>query len=135
MGFSAVTPTGEQVPRCHSRCGNASRALRGGLLLLCCGLIAGGVPLAAAAGPFERGMQWAPMVQDRRSPPSPQREAERSQPQREMRTPGDPDRGRMQPDERRQLRRDIQDAGREIYRPPQHERRDERRDARRSERR
>ncbi len=132
MRFSAVTPTGEQVPRCLPRSGKSSRTLRGGLLLLCCGLIAGGVPLAAAAGPFERGMQWAPMVQDRRSQPSPpQREAERSQPQREMRTPGDPDRGRMQPDERRQLRRDIQDAGREIYRLPQHERRD----ARRSERR
>ncbi len=131
MGFSAVTPTGEPAPRCLARFGKPSRTLRDGLLLLCCGLIAGGVPLAAAADPFERGMQWAPLVQNRRSQPGPQREAERSPPQRETRTPGDPDRGRMQPDERRQLRRDIQDAGREIYRPPQHERRD----ARRSERR
>jgi hypothetical protein len=131
MGFSAVTPTGEQAPRCLPRCGKASRLQRDGLLLLCCGLIAGGIPLAAAAGPFEGGMQWAPLVQDQRSRPGPQREAERPAPQRETRNPGEPERGRMQPDERRQLRRDIQDAGREIYRPPQHERRD----ARRSERR
>jgi hypothetical protein len=36
-----------------------------------------------------------------------------------MRDPGDmPREGRMSPDERRQLRRDINDAGRELYREP-----------------
>lgn len=38
---------------------------------------------------------------------------------RDMRDPGDmPREGRMSPDERRQLRRDINDAGRELYREP-----------------
>jgi len=131
MEFSAVAPTGERAPRCLPRCSKPSRTLRDGLLLLCCGLIAGGVPIAAAAGPFERGMEWAPSVQNQRSQPSPQREAERPQPQRDTRAPSDADRGRMNPDERRQLRRDIQDAGREIYRPAQQERRDARRSGRR----
>jgi hypothetical protein len=131
MKFSAVAATGEQVPSRLPRYGKRSRTLRDGLLLLCCGLIAGGVPIAATAGPFERGMGWAPSVQDQRSRPGPQREAERPAPQRDMRVPGDADRGRMNPDERRQLRRDIQDAGREIYRPAQPERRDARRSGRR----
>jgi len=58
---------------------------------------------------------------DRRTPQrevdrrTPQREAERPVPQRETRVPGEADRGRMSPDERRQLRRDIQDAGKDIY--------------------
>jgi hypothetical protein len=38
---------------------------------------------------------------------------------RDMRNPGEVPRGdRMSPDERRQLRRDINDAGRELYREP-----------------
>jgi hypothetical protein len=37
----------------------------------------------------------------------------------------------MNPEERRQLRRDIQDAGKDIYRPAQQERRDGRRSGRR----
>jgi hypothetical protein len=38
---------------------------------------------------------------------------------RDVRNPGDMPRGdRMSPDERRQLRRDINDAGRELYREP-----------------
>jgi hypothetical protein len=38
---------------------------------------------------------------------------------REMRGPGEMPHGqRMSPDERRQLRRDINDAGRDLYREP-----------------
>ena len=47
----------------------------------------------------------------------PQRGSESPMPQRELRGPPEADRGRMNPDERRQLRRDIQDAGRDIYHP------------------
>ncbi len=40
------------------------------------------------------------------------------------------DRGRMSADERRQLRRDIQDAGKDIYRPARQRRGDLRRSGR-----
>lgn len=63
--------------------------------------------------------------------PAPQREADRLMPQRDTRGTGEADRGRMSPDERRQLRRDIQDAGRDIYHParqaPEESRRSRRR--------
>ena len=93
-------------------------------LIACLGLIAAAMANTAAADPFERGMGFRLLVQDQRSLPAPQREADRSAPQREaerfapareVRAPGDADRGRMHPDERRQLRRDIQDAGKDIY--------------------
>jgi len=85
------------------------------LRMLCLALIAAAGASAAAADPFERGMVFRPFVQDQRPRPEPQRAAERSAPQRETRAPGETDRGRMNPDERRQLRRDIQDAGKDLY--------------------
>lgn len=84
--------------------------------VLCLGLIAAASANPAAADPFERGMGFGPMVQDKRQRPEPKRAAERPAPQRETPAPGETDRGRMSPDERRQLRRDIEDAGKDIYR-------------------
>lgn len=83
--------------------------------MLCLGLFAVAGVNAAAADPFERGMGFRPLVQDQRPRPEPPREADRPAPQRETRAPGEADRGRMSPDERRRLRRDIQDAGKDIY--------------------
>ncbi len=103
--------------------------------ILCLGLIAAVSANPAAADPFERGMGLRPMVQDKRPRPEPKRAAERPAPQRvekpapqrETPAPGEADRGRMSPDERRQLRRDIEDAGKDIYRrdrpPPRREQR------------
>jgi hypothetical protein len=93
-------------------------------LIACLGLIAAAIANPVAANPFERGMGFRLLVQDQRPQPAPQREADRSAPSREadrfapardVRAPGDADRGRMNPDDRRQLRRDIQDAGKDIY--------------------
>lgn len=97
-------------------------------LAVCCSLIAAVAAGPATAGPFERGMGFRPFAQVQQGPrPEPQRDAARPEPQRDMRAPGDAERGRMSPDERRQLRRDIQDAGRDIYRrappPPRREQR------------
>ena len=99
--------------------------------ILCCGLIAAGGAGPALAAPYGEGMGFPPLVQDQRPRPEPQREAQRPAPQRDLRGSGDAGRGRMNPEERRQLRRDIQDAGKDVYPPaPQG-----RGDARRSERR
>ncbi len=82
------------------------------------------VLLAAAfalpAGAFAQGMGFRLPVQDQRSQPAPQRGAEQPMPQRDMRGMGEGERGRgrMSPEERRQLRQDIQDAGKDIYRAP-----------------
>ena len=93
-------------------------------LVLGWSLMAAAAAIPAAAAPFGSGANFRPFMQsqpswrgsqrevDRRTP---QREAERPVPQRETRVPGEADRGRMSPDERRQLRRDIQDAGKDIY--------------------
>lgn len=102
------------------------------LLIFCFGLIAVAGANPAAADPFDRRMGFRPYVQDQRARPEPQRGADRRSPQRDMdrrgaaadrvapqretRAPADADRGRMSPDERRQLRRDIEDAGKDIYR-------------------
>jgi len=115
-------------------------------LVLGWGLIAAAAAIPAAAAPFGSGANFRPFMQsqpswrgpqreaDRRGPQreadrrAPQREADRPAPQRETRAPGAADRGRMSPDERRQLRRDIQDAGRDIYhRDRQAPRREQRR--------
>ncbi len=85
------------------------------LPMFCVGLIAAASATPAAADPFERGLGFRPFVQDQRPRPEPQRDADRPAPRRETRAPGEADRGRMSPDERRQLRRDIQDAGKDIY--------------------
>lgn len=93
-------------------------------LVLGWGLIAAVAAIPAAAAPFGSGANFRPFMQNQRTWPGPQREAGRPGPQRDaaspvpqrdMRGPGEADRGRMSPDERRQLRRDIQDAGRDIY--------------------
>ena len=99
--------------------------------IVCCGLIAAGSAGPALAAPFERGMGFRPMVQEQRPRPAPQRGADRVMPQRDMRGADRNDRGRMSPEERRQLRQDVQDAGKDIYRrdrqPPPDRRRSERR--------
>ena len=84
-------------------------------LAICCILIAAIAANAAVAGPFEQEMRFRPFVQAQRPRPEPQRAAARPEPQRDLRGLGEADRGRMSPDERRQLRRDIQDAGKDIY--------------------
>ena len=98
------------------------------LAVCCCGLIAAGGANPALAAPYERGTGFAPPVQDQRPRPGRQREAEKPAPQREPPGPGDADRGRMSPEERRQLRRDIRDAGKDLY---QRERQTPRRSGRR----
>ena len=80
-----------------------------------CSLIAAAAANAAVAGPFGQGTGFRPFVQAQAPRPEPRREAERPAPQRDARGSGEADRGRMNPDERRQLRRDIQDAGKDIY--------------------
>lgn len=100
---------------------------------VCCGLIAAGS--ASPSLVFGQGAGFSPMVQNERpgtgAGPGREREAEKAAPQRDLRAPGEADRSRMSPDERRQLRRDIQDAGREIYRPAQQGRGDGRHPGRR----
>jgi hypothetical protein len=88
-------------------------------LVLGWGLMVAVAAIPAAAAPFDSGADFRPFMQNQ--PPwfgPPQRDAGRPPPppQRDMRPPGEAERGRMSPDERRQLRRDIQNAGRDIYR-------------------
>lgn len=84
-------------------------------LAICSSLVAAVAASVAVAGPFDREMHFRPFVQAQSPRPEPQRDAARPVPQRDMRAPSELDRGRMSPDERRQLRRDIQDAGKDIY--------------------
>ena len=132
MKFSALVATRGRAPFHIPRTGGPLPSFRSRILaVFCFGLIAAAVAPPAAADPFERGMGFGPFVQDRRGRPEPQREAARPEPQRDLRAPGQADRGRMSPDERRQLRRDIQDAGRDIYRPSREAPSDRRRSGRR----
>ena len=95
-----------------------------------CVLLAAGIALPGGA--FAQGMGFGPPVQDQRSQPAPQRGAEQPMPQRDMRGMGGGERGRMSPEERRQLRQDIQEAGKDIYRAPRQGRAgDQRRSGRR----
>lgn len=80
-----------------------------------------------AAGPFDSGGNPVSSVQVPGTQPGPRREADRPAPQRGQ---SETDRGRMSADERRQLRRDIQDAGKDIYRPARQGREDPRRSGR-----
>lgn len=83
---------------------------------VCFSLIAAFAANPAVADWYGRGPGFRPFAQVQQSPrPEPQREAARPEPQRDTRAPSESDRGRMSPDERRQLRRDIQDAGKDIY--------------------
>ena len=103
------------------------------LLVLGWGLMAAVAAMPATAAPFDSGSDFRPFMQNQPSRPDPRREAERPAPQRDTRAPapGEADRARMSPEERRQLRRDIQDAGRDIYRPARQGRGDPRGSGRR----
>ncbi len=102
------------------------------LLVLGWGLMATVAAMPAPAAPFDSGADFRSFMQNQPSRPEPQREAERPAPQRDTRAPGEEaDRARMSPEERRQLRRDIQDAGRDIYRPARQGRGDPRGSGRR----
>ena len=80
------------------------------------GLMAAVAAIPATAAQFDSGPDFLPFVQYQPVWPGPQRNADGPAPQRDMRVPGEPNRGRMSPDERRQLRRDIDQHGRELYR-------------------
>lgn len=95
--------------------------------ILCCALIAAGSACTALAAPQGRGPGYGPSGQEQRPGPGRGREAEMPAPQRDMRGAGEEDRGRMNSEERRQLRRDIQDAGKDIYPSGPHNQRDGRR--------
>lgn len=102
------------------------------LSFVSCALIAAAAAMPAGEGARAQGMGLRPMVQDQRAQPGQQRRAERPMPRRDMdeseqRGGG----GRMSPEERRQLRQDIQDAGKDIYRQQRQERRNSRRSDRR----
>ena len=106
------------------------------LTIASCVLVAMGIAYAAAADAYDLGFR--PYVQSQSQGrgqgqgAAPQREAgQPAMPQRNMRGSAENDRGRMSPDERRQLRRDIQDAGKDIYRPSRQGRGDGRRSGRR----
>ena len=85
------------------------------LTVVSCAVLAGG--LALPAGAFAQDAGFRPFARDRDAQQERQREAERPAPQRGMRPTDERERGHLSPEERRQLRRDIQDAGRDIYRP------------------
>jgi len=85
------------------------------LTIVCLGLVTAASANPAAADPLERGTGFRPNGKDERPRPEPKRAADRPAPQRETPAAGEAGRGRMSPDERRQLRRDIQDAGTDIY--------------------
>ena len=101
------------------------------LTLVSCGLVAAGIVTPAGTGAFAQGMGFRPFVQQQRPRPEPQRGAEQPMPQRDPRGTDASERGRMSPEERRQLRQDIQDAGRDIYRAPRQGRGEQRRGGRR----
>jgi hypothetical protein len=95
------------------------------LAALFCGLIAAGVAQPARADAFgpEMGYWSFILVQAQGQAPDQaqgqgqRRGADRPMPQRGARAAERDERGRMSPEERHQLRRDIRDAGRDIYRP------------------
>lgn len=85
------------------------------LLFAGLGLAVAAIANPVVADPVGRGPGVHPPGKEQRSRSGTQRGAEKSVPQRETRPQGAADRGRMNQDERRQLRRDIQDAGKDIY--------------------
>lgn len=105
------------------------------LTIIACALIAAGIAIPAAADAYDLGfrpfIQAQGQGQGQGQGPAPRRAAEQPMPQRDMRGPEQNDRGRLSPDERRQLRRDIQDAGKDIYRPAPQGRGEGRRSGRR----
>ena len=85
------------------------------VVAISCSLIAVVAANVATAGTFGEELRFQPLVQAQGPRPEPPRDVARPEPPRDARHAGEADRGRMSPDERRQLRRDIQDAGKEIY--------------------
>lgn len=113
------------------------------LAAFACGLIAASAAVPAAADTFSRGFgpyiqgqglgqgQGQGQGQSQGQGLTPRRGSDRAMPQRDSRGADESDRGRMSPEERRQLRQDIQDAGKDIYRSPRQGRGDPRRSGRR----
>ena len=103
--------------------------------IVSCTLAAAGIAIPAAAQAYYPGfrpyIQAPGQGQGKDEGAAPRRGADRPMPQRDMRGSDETDRGRMSTDERRQLRRDIQDAGKDIYRPAPQGRGDGRRSGRR----
>lgn len=83
--------------------------------------------MPAAAAPVYSDGNPGSSVQVPSSPPGPRRGADVPAPQRAA---GEAGRGHMSVDERRQLRRDIRDAGKDIYRSARQGRGDPRRSER-----
>ena len=81
--------------------------------LLGWGLMLAAASMPAAAAPVDSGGNPGSLMRVPASQPGPRREADSPAPQRGA---DDTGRSRMSADERRQLRRDIQNAGRAIYR-------------------
>ncbi len=123
----ATFTTGRRAKALRSLRAGALVALRAGALVaLFCGIAAAGLAGPAAAAPFGREP-----AQDQRPRPDPQGEAQQGVPQRGMRGTNETERDRMSPEQRHQLRRDIQDAGKDIYRPMRQGRGERRRPERR----
>ncbi len=108
--------------------------------IVCCSLIVAATAAPAAADAFDRGFrpflqrqgQGQGQGQGQRPGPASQPGADQPpMPPRDTRAMGEGDHGRMSPDERRQLRRDIQDAGKDIYLPVRQAPADRRRAGRR----
>jgi len=105
------------------RCHGAERKARNGrpveergmkflVLLLAWGLMLAGASMPAAAAPVDSHGNAGSSVQLPSSRPVPRREADRPA----RLGAGETEGSRMSVDERRQLRRDIENAGRDIYR-------------------
>ena len=94
-----------------------------------CGLLAAGIALPVVA--FAQATELRPFAQRQPHGPEPQRGAQQPMQRRVVRAPERDERARMSAEQRRQLRQDIQDAGRDIYRPVPRERRDAWRSGRR----
>jgi hypothetical protein len=90
------------------------------LVYLGYGLMMAAVSMPAAAGPGGSDGDAGYSVQI--PPPQPLAPRETDRPARQL-GPGEIERSRMSVDERRQLRRDIENAGRVIYRSAPHARR------------
>ena len=111
----------------------AYRAARWRALLVALASVVAGAVLAAPAVAAQFGQETgagAP-AQEQRPGPGPQGGMQQGMPQRGMRGGDESERERMSPEQRRQLRRDIQDAGKDIYRPMRQGRGDGRRAERR----
>jgi len=102
------------------------------LNIVSCGLIVACIGLPAGAFAQESGFR--PQAEDQRPQSGQQAGPGQPMPRRELRDGGglgQGERGRMSPDQRRQLRQDIQEAGKDIYRGPRQGRGEGRRAERR----